>query len=398
MNIVFLQDDFPPHSLGGAGNIAFSLARGLASYGHTVSIITATQDKRGEGSSVYKGLAIRSVCADVSERWRAYGALNNRRAVRSVERILSELRPDIVHVHNVHQHLSWATIGAAKRSGARVFYTAHDAMAVLQGKAPANGRLSLWQRLSKYGPRYNPLRSAVIRRYLRGVHVFAVSEALAGMLRHYGYLVEVLHNGIEGGAWAIAPEAVGMFKHSHHLEGKKVVLFGGRLSAAKGGECAVRALHELSRAVPEAILLVLGRRDAYAESMRSLAEHLGVGERVQFAGWLSGEDLKAAYHAADIVAVLSTYLDPFPTVTLEAMACRKPVIGTCFGGTSEAIVDGTTGYIVDPNDIHAVAERMKELLIDEPQSRRFGEAGYVRASEEFNVERWVEAQIGAYTK
>jgi len=47
-------------------------------------------------------------------------------------------------------------------------------------------------------------------------------------------------------------------------------------------------------------------------------------------GWIEEDELKSAYYSSDVVVTPSIYLDPFPTVNLETMACKKPIIGTCF--------------------------------------------------------------------
>src|SRR6185436_17742175 len=106
--------------------------------------------------------------------------------------------------------------------------------------------------------------------------------------------------------------------------------------------------------------------------------------------WISGAKLRQAYHAAAVVAVPSLYLDPFPTVNLEAFACRKPVVATSFGGSSEIVKDGISGYIVDPNDTQTMGNLLGELLEDSEKATRFGEKGYELISKQFTLERQVD--------
>ena len=70
---------------------------------------------------------------------------------------------------------------------------------------------------------------------------------------------------------------------------------------------------------------------------------------------------------------LSTYLDPFPTVNLESMALGVPVIGTRLGGTPEAVVDGETGFLVNPFDVADVAAKALALIEDDGLRERLGE-------------------------
>jgi len=136
--------------------------------------------------------------------------------------------------------------------------------------------------------------------------------------------------------------------------------------------------------------LVVGKKDAYAEKMLVYAQELGVGKNIVFTGWLTGEQLRRAYYAATVVAVPSTYLDPFPTMNLEAMACHKSVIATYVGGSREVVVNGETGYIVNPNDVQTMAEKLAELLTDTEKNTRFGEAGHTRVVRDFSLTEQVQ--------
>src|SRR5690606_21947439 len=122
----------------------------------------------------------------------------------------------------------------------------------------------------------------------------------------------------------------------------------------------------------------------------------GVLPCVVFAGWLEGRELVAAYHASDVVLMPSVCFDTFGMVCLEAMACQKPVIATCFGGPKEVVVDGETGYIVNPFDVAVFAERIVEMLSDSDKAQHFGEAGHKRAQELFNLEHIMTLLIEKY--
>ena len=106
MKILILQDDFPPQSFGGAGIIAFILSKKLQKKGHTVFVITAVQDKKDEGEIEYEGLKIFRIYSKYNVRWRAYLSLYNPQTVKKVKKILNRVKPDTVHTHNIHYHLS----------------------------------------------------------------------------------------------------------------------------------------------------------------------------------------------------------------------------------------------------------------------------------------------------
>ncbi|HYF29395.1 MAG TPA: glycosyltransferase family 4 protein, partial [Candidatus Paceibacterota bacterium] len=342
------------------------------------------------------GLTVHTLYSSYPVWRRAWVSLRNPQVLPEVRRILTEFRPEIVHAHNVHTHLSYASLKVAHELGARVVLTAHDAMTVEYGKLVPRGgdlRVSPLRQFLTQRHRYNPLRNATIKRYLKYVdRIVAVSHALKRALEANGITnVEVIYNGIRVEDWEVAESAVAAFRERFELANKKTILFGGRLSKLKGAETAVRVLAEVAKTVPNATLLIMGRQGPYAKEIKALARTLGVVDRLIFTGWISGDELRAAYHASDVVAVLSIYLDPFPTITLEAMACGKPVIGTSLGGTSEAIEDGVTGYVVDPCNTAEAGKKTAELLTDDARSAAFGQQGRRRVSQVFSLESAVDA-------
>lgn len=412
MKIIILQDDFPPKSTGGAGMVAFSLAQEMWEKGHSVFVITAVGSREEEGEVNYKGLVVYRLYSNYPERWRAYFSLYNPQVIKKIDKIFQQIKPDVVHAHNIHTHISYHSLKLAKKSGAKVFLTAHDAMLFHYGKLVEffveNGilgqvesyRISPWRQIKKYKKRYNPFRNMVIRRDLKYVdQIFAVSGELKKALEDNGIKkIAVLRNGVDVSQWQIRNEKIKEFKNKFELNGFKVILFGGRLGALKGGEQAVKALGEVVKIIPQTKLLVVGRRDAYAELMLELAGKIGLKDLLVFTGWLDQHEMAVSYHASDVVCVPSIYLDPFPTVNLEAMACQKPVIGTCFGGTPELVQDNKTGFIVNPFCVNDLAEKISILLSDEKKAKEFGLAGYEAVSGEFGLKKTTAELLGWYDR
>jgi len=398
MKILFLSDDFPPRSHGGAGIVAFNLAHALATSGHQVVVITTVQERQYVGKRKYEGLEIYNLYSDYHERWRAYRSLYNPGVVGQVKSIINDWRPDVVHAHNIHYHLSYHSFKIAKKSGARVFLTAHDAMLFHYGKLADVEKVSAWSQFKKYKRRYNPFRNSVIKRYLKYVDkIFAVSCTLSDALNKNGIAnTEIVYNGIDVKKWQTTGRAVQKFKNKFNLNKKKVVLFGGRLSEPKGGEKIIQIMKRVVTEIPEAVLLVLGKTSDYSERMIKLAGHLGIRDNLVFTGWISGDELVTGYYASDVVVTPSLYLDPFPTVNLEAMACGKPVVGTCFGGTPEIVRGHITGFLINPFNEEEVSERIAELLNDPLKSERFGKAGLDRVMAEFTLMSQVEKTLRYY--
>lgn len=393
MKILFLSDDFPPKSFGGAGISTYELAIGMKVAGHEVFVVTTCRSLADADESEYHGLKIFKIASDYPGKWRWYTSLNNLSVVREVEILLKNIAPDVVHVNNVHLHLSYRSIKIAKRYAKVVVWTARDVMAFNFAKLQTKRYLenfdcrTTWRdHLKQAKKRWNPLRNFFVRRYLGYADkLYAVSDALAKALKQNGIKsVAVVHSGADVDAWRADEMGTNRFREKYNLLDKKVILFGGRLSEAKGGQQTLEAIVKIAKLLPDAILLVLSKIDGYAEHLKKEAEKLGIGNRLIFTGWIEREEIKYAYACADIVLVPSICFDSFPRIVLEAMAAGRPVVGTCFGGASEIIADGMTGYVVNPFSIGKMAEKILDILNDPQKKERFGNAGRERVKTDFN--------------
>ena len=75
---------------------------------------------------------------------------------------------------------------------------------------------------------------------------------------------------------------------------------------------------------------------------------------------------------------------------IEALAAGCPVVATRVGGVEDVVADGVDGFLVEPGDTAAMAERLESLARDEELRRRMGEAGRSRALARYAVERLVD--------
>lgn len=402
MRILFLHDFFPPNEKGGAGVVASRLAHAI-SKDHTVSVVTTTQNKEDVGKEADGEITVYKIYSDYHERWRAYKSLYNPATVANIQDIIDSLQPDIVHAHNIHQHLSYHSLFMAKKNGAKVVMTFHDAMSVAYGKlipkktkgTTEKHKLSFWDHIKAAKKRYNPLRNTIIRYYLNNFvdRKVAVSNALAQALQVNGIKdVGVVHNGVDIDKWEVGGGEVEKFIKKYDLKGKKIVLFGGRLSALKGKDVMIQAMNEVVKNIPAARLVVMGVDSVESNDLTS-----NLKDRLVPTGWISGNELRAAYNVADVVCVPSIYLDPFPTINIEAMASATSVIGTCYGGTPEAVADNKTGYIINPKKISLFSSKMCNLLKCEPKRDRFAENARKRVKKHFSLEEQVGKILDTYT-
>jgi len=92
----------------------------------------------------------------------------------------------------------------------------------------------------------------------------------------------------------------------------------------------------------------------------------------------------------DIYVHPSLLPEPFGLVVIEAMAAGKAVVATAHGGPCEIIEDGVSGYLIEPNNPQALAEKINLLLGQSELKHRIEKAGKRRVDEVFSVERYME--------
>lgn len=166
----------------------------------------------------------------------------------------------------------------------------------------------------------------------------------------------------------------------------RVILTVG-LESLKGHDMVIRALPLLFQTIPDVTYVIVG--SGSQDRLGHLACELGVRDHVIFTGLVSDEELPAIYALCDVFAMPSRQnlmeqsVEGFGLVFLEANACGKPVIGGRSGGITDAVVDGVTGFLVNPQDPQEIANVLKILLSNRELARQLGEQGRSRVLNEF---------------
>ena len=410
MRLTLLSDQIPPEGAGGAEAVVWRLARGLADKGQDVHVVATTKGASFE--EIRDDIPTYHIHSKYPERFRAWLSLWNPVTVGQLRALLRRLQPQVVNAHNIHFYLSYHALKVARDAGAATVFSAHDVMPFAYSKLrhytrggpgqvilPDAYRLPRFYNLQRNRFRYNPWRNRAIRRCLSryAERRTVPSQALAEAFMVNGLPpAEVVHNGIDLREWAEADRAlVAELRRRFDLAGKQVILIAGRLTPDKGTVPLLKAMDRLKEKLPGMRLLALTARDI-DEQIPAAYSHLR--SLIRAGGWLSGAELRAAYELADVVAVPSVIFDTFPTVNLEAMAAGKPVVATCFGGSPEIVIDGETGFIVNPFETATLAERLGRLLEDRDLSREMGRRGRARIGERFALDKQVERMLAIYAR
>ena len=167
------------------------------------------------------------------------------------------------------------------------------------------------------------------------------------------------------------------------------LLFLGRFGARKGIFDLLQALAIVRTRYPNVRLLCGG--DGDVAGVRARARELGVEQSVEVLGWVSGL-AKHQVLAEATVYVLPSYAEGLPMGVLEAMSAGAPVVATCVGGIPDAIEDEIDGFLIEPGDIDALADRIMRLIGDPGLRETFTARAKRKVVERFSPEK-VLAQL-----
>jgi len=234
-------------------------------------------------------------------------------------------------------------------------------------------------RLALAHPRKKKIAKYVLR---KAEHIFANSEVIAAEVEAFsGVKPVVVTPGTEEQQSISKAEARKQLGLSEH---ERVVLAVGRLVPRKGFDTLIASLNTLPTSRR---LVIIGDGNDEAR-LKELAQSFS--RRVTFIQHASDEMRDLWYAAADIFALPvrdeGVDVEGFGIVFLEAAAHGLPVIAGRSGGAVEAIEDGKTGLLVDPNNPQDLAEKIEYLFMHKDLREEMGRAGKVRARTDFSWE------------
>jgi glycosyltransferase involved in cell wall biosynthesis len=173
----------------------------------------------------------------------------------------------------------------------------------------------------------------------------------------------------------------------------KVIIVVANFISYKGHLDFLEAVKKVILQIPQVKVLLVGEDRGTQKDVERRAENLGISNSIQYLG--RRDDVSRLLAAADL-SVLPSHEEGFSNVILESMAAGLPVVATRVGGNSEAVVDGVSGWLVQPRQAATIAEKIVDLLGDSQRATSWGKRGSERVKENFTVERMVEAHLKLY--
>jgi colanic acid/amylovoran biosynthesis glycosyltransferase len=175
------------------------------------------------------------------------------------------------------------------------------------------------------------------------------------------------------------------------------VLTVGRATPVKGQALLIEALATLVRRDIDERLTIVGDGPQLPD-LRTLAQRLGVSDRVTFTGAVGQDEIRAYYARADVFA-LPSFAEGLPVVLMEAMASGLPIVAFRIAGIPELVEEGVSGLLAVPGRLDQLVDALATLLSAPPAKRAsMGRAGREMVAAEFDLERTAQQLLDVFAE
>ena len=344
LRILIGADTFPP-DVNGAANFASRLAAGLVERGHDVHVEAPAFNRRhGDFQEEHDGATF-MVHRIYSWRWFPHDWLRFVLPWRSqahAARLLDAIKPDVVHIQS-HIVVGRGLARQAALRGIRVIGTNHF--------MPEN--MIEHTLLPKF-----LRRKAIEIAWNDAAKTFALCEAVTSPSRKAAEFLEAETNlhGVHAISCGID---AGLYTPNFDKRTENRVVFVGRVTGEKHLDVLLKAFAALDPAL-HAKLDIVGGGDLMNQ-LKQLAKDLGVTDRVNFLGYVTDEELRAALTRATVFAMPSI-AELQSIATMEAMASALPIVAANAMALPHLVHNGENGYLFEPGSVTDLAAKLTDVL------------------------------------
>lgn len=363
---------------GGPAKVVIELTQALVKKGVEVAIFAPSESDKGGCISNLKGVNVNLFPKNFLSRfWTSYSSP----LAKSLMKEVSDF--DLIHIHEIWHYPNFAAYRAAKRAGKAYIVTIH-------------GALEPW--CLNYKALTKRIYTALIQRRIlcKASALHALTREEVKQIQNFGVgsPVAVIPNGIDPEEFRELPLREELENSYPELNGKKVVLFLGRIHPKKGLDILTKAFAKIAKGRENISLLIAGPdNEGYQAHVEKLLESKGIINRATFTGMLTGRKKLAALSRADAF-VLPSYSEGFTMTILEAMACRLPLVITrqCY---FPEVAEIGAGFVVEP-DPNQLAKALLKLLDNSKMGEKMGANGRRLVMESFTWDKIADQMTQLY--
>ena len=270
----------------------------------------------------------------------------NLKAYRMLKKIIYDGKYDVIHCNTpVGGLLTRLAARDVRRHGTKIFYTAHG-FHFYKG-APIKNWL-IYYPIEKWFSRYTDVLVTITEEDFNlaknkfNCQVFHLHGTGANSSKYY----------------PIPSEEISRQKEDLGLENDRIILNVGELLPNKNQKAAILAMKKIVEVLPDAHLLIAGNGPARQE-LEILVTKEGLEKHVTFLGYTT--KLEKYMQVCDVLLACS-YREGLPFNLMESMLCGKPIVASHNRGHNELVQEGKNGYLVDPDDYQAFADKVCQIF------------------------------------
>ena len=325
-------------------------------------------------------------------------------AKKKFDKLLTDEKPDIIHLNIFQSQLTGSIVDAAKKHNIPIVYTAHDLKSVCPN----------YQMMNKGEICEKCITGNYTNCFKSGCMKNSKLKSLLATMEAYVYKLKKTYNKID---LVITPSAfykkkineAGVMKCSVvHManflpEGTEYslsepgdyILYFGRLSHEKGTMTLLKAYEKANVNNP---LYYVGTGPVKDQLEEYVKVH-NLSDKVKLLGFKSGEELKKLVRDSLCVVLPSEWYENGPYTIMEAMAVSKPVIVTSLGGLPEMVDNGENGYVVSPFNTEELSTALTAICkLDANQLKLMGEKSMQKAKNSFDSKKYIEELVLKYNE
>ena len=358
--------------IGGIEVLVEKLLPSLRDLGHDLIVVTGKDDLDRPDYEEHDGFAI--------HRFPFYQCAANRdvlalaRTRQRLSRLYKEFAPQIIHMHDVFPSALFG-VGASGMAKAPLLLTLHADMSDL-----ACSQQTIFGRI---------VRSAQWVTACSQVVLTKAQNVVPEIIDHSS----VVYSGVEDSPDDLKSSPL-PFNPPH-------ILCMGRLRPGKGFDTAISALPLVQKRFPEVRLSISGGGPERT-ALQRLAADLGVSSSVSFLGWAdpTSTNRRAIWELINTSTMVlmpsrraGFWIEGFGMVAIEGSIMERPVVASRSGGLCDAVADGQTGLLVEPDDVQGFANAICHLFENPHKAQQMGQAGRRRSLDKFG---WNNHVVSGY--
>jgi len=408
MNIVMLVYEFPPRIIGGLGTYAGEISQQLVKLGHDVAVVTMNDGKLPDRETWHGVEVHRPAHVDLTDSLPALVDEDLRRWGRGLKFFSDIFAYNVIGASKIVNEL------VRKEEKKVDIVAAHDWLSVVAGtccKRELNVPLVFHVHSTERGRTMGAGSPVVNALETTGGSVsdavVTVSYAMRDELLGLGFpekKIRVCYDGVDPNKYDASKTSLDRIRKLREryglMDGDKMILYVGRLTAVKGVDRLVNAMPRILEKIPNAKLIVLGLGDMQ-DYLAGLVYSIGLSDHVTLRTEFVPEEERILHYAVCDVAVFPSLYEPFGIVCTEAMSMAKPVIvgATGVSGLREQVVPSgadQTGLHVNPQDPNDIAWAVTSILENRDLARSMGKNARNRVLQMFSWEEAARSVIRTY--